>query len=318
MNTNFIWIGARKTTHWSSPEQDLFGIIKLLENKEKNEENYEINLFCLDEYVYEFYYFFYFNKKNTFIYHDGFSRLKINVSILIIGVNVFINEIIKFHPEYTKIRLIFNFLREKSFLSEFHFITYRVILKDFLSLIASYFIGGYTIDTNVYPENNNNISLKSHKKLKFIKLKNGANSAFYYVRTSYTQSTNVSIATMVLANARKGRMLYASEVDPSIMKDYVSFADLFDCWLLFSPKHDELTKFALEYYLNEFSVTVTENNLYGNLIISSLANAIYQLGEEEMLDDNNYFISTQEANSALAFVPELNLVKKYQNTHKIK
>ena len=35
MNTNFIWIGARKTTHWSSPEQDLFGIIKLIENKEK-------------------------------------------------------------------------------------------------------------------------------------------------------------------------------------------------------------------------------------------------------------------------------------------
>ena len=47
-----------------------------------------------------------------------------------------------------------------------------------------------------------------------------------------------------------------------------------------------------------------------NLIISSLANAIYQLGEEEMLDDNNYFISThREANSVLAFVPELNLVK---------
>ena len=62
----------------------------------------------MDEYVYEFYYFFYFNKK-IHLYTMMVFQAKINVSILIIGVNVFINEIIKFHPEYTKIRLIFNF-----------------------------------------------------------------------------------------------------------------------------------------------------------------------------------------------------------------
>ncbi len=321
LNTNYIWIGTRKTTKWLEPEQDLFGIIKMIDNKELNNETYEINLFCLDEYAHDFCAFFLLNNKRACVYYEGFSRKNTNISILILGIDVFLAEILNHNQQYRKIKLIYTFLREKSFYSEFYFITYRVILKDFLSLIASYFIGGYTIDTNVYPQDNNSVLLNSHKNFKFVKLKsedNTDNSAFYFVKSLLSNTSTYSLATRVLADARSGRMLYAYQVASLEGSDYLNLNFLIECWLIYSPKRNEVARFALNYYLNEFSVFIKKYDLYGDLIISSLVNALYQLGEEALSEDNNYFLSLRESKSGLAFVPELNLVKRYQNTHKVK
>lgn len=85
--------------------------------------------------------------------------------------------------------------------------------------------------------------------------------------------------------------------------------------LCIAPKYHATIKSALIFYIKHFKLDVHQDQIYAHLIISSIMNGIFALGDYEITNESNYFLAN-ELDGSLFLVPDLNLTKRYQGTHK--
>lgn len=129
---------------------------------------------------------------------------------------------------YSKTYLIAEYLLRNGFKNTGNQVRFRVILKDFLSLIVTYNEGEYTLDTNVFPHIKGKVNLLKHNKLKFVKKVERDNGNIFSNYKRKSNLRNKYLATNYLIGARSSKINFEDSND-IIFEDGTP-----ECWLMYS------------------------------------------------------------------------------------
>ena len=303
---NYIWIGKPSIIYnftSDSTNHDVTGVLKMLkviENSPGSKGKYIIYFWCLDEYV-SFY---------ITVFQKYFK-------VKIIGIRKYLKNKIM-DKRARKILELFEIILLKSISDSSERIKYYVNIKDLLSLAVTYFKGGYTLDTNVFPTEKCIANFPVFDKLRIVMLDNESDGiAFEESKLNKKTYFNFLNKLKTYKKILYHQQMYNFMDTKRIVESYNTIClNNVECWLIYSPKNHSSIKNALDFYLSHFNVH-TIKNYYTYLIITSLINGLYSVyNNNEIESEQNYFIAGINVNHKNSYISSLQVQKKYYNTHK--
>ncbi|WP_397599624.1 hypothetical protein [Silvanigrella sp.] len=179
-----------------------------------------------------------------------------------------------------------------------------------MSLCVTYYKGGYTIDTNVFPTEKFVGNFPEYRNFKIVNIKSLGNSGHNYselYKFNYFRKTKIVTDVMY---AQKYNSL-----PPNNLKKWVD--DNQECWLMYSPKQHSSVDCALNAYLSLFNLKTIKTN-YTHLIISAIMTGVYSINNSIEINKSTTFTVNISIINEIAslVVDELNLEKIYYGTHK--
>ncbi len=295
---NYIWVGSPSSVileHNNNPtNHDVSAVIKMISIIQKSplifSKNYQINFWCLDEY--ENFYKFVFK---------SFSIVKI------FGIQKYLSNKSLIDIKSGKILKIFNLLFSKSQTDSTYKTRYFVIIKDLLSLAVTYYKGGYTLDTNVFPTEKCTADFPILDNFKVVSIDSDYSDGHVFLLFNKPWCTKKTFT----------HMFFSSMIKDNYKTKTFMIENNKEVWLMYSPKKHIGIESSLDFYLSYFDINDIKNT-YNILIISSVMNGIYSIHKNKIktLPKNEMYFISEKKGDYSNYIASLEIYKMYYNTHK--